>query len=483
MKFSVILILIQLLFIILYAVLVDYGDMAKPHKEGNSSKFASQPEQNDISVYYPMFQDVHVMIYVGFGFLMTFLKKYGYGAVGYNFFIAALVAQWATFVLGIFHQMEAEGLEHIQVNIQTLVTADFAAAAVLITYGAVLGKISRLQLLLVGMLEVIFYAINEWIAVKYLKISDAGGSMIIHAFGAYFGLAVARVYYRKVASESEKEGSVYHSDLFAMIGTIFLWLFWPSFNGCLVAPDYLGQHRAVINTYFSLCAACIASFAVSPILDKKYRLNMVHIQNATLAGGVAIGTACNMFVYPWGALLIGALAGALSTVGYAFITPFFTDYLKCHDTCGVHNLHGMPAVLAAIAGAVTASHAEANVYSYDGLYSIFSARAPALNTTAYDDLLKKGVTFTPGDGRSAKEQAGFQIAALGVTLGIALLGGMITGLVTKWSIFDVTKGEQLFDDEDFWEVPEEGLLPVSTDGMKEDNPKEGSIQMAGTPTQ
>lgn len=50
----------------------------------------------------------------------------------------------------------------------------------------------------------------------------------------------------------------------------------------------------------------------------------VHIQNATLAGGVAIGTACNMFVYPWGALLIGALAGSLSTVGYVYVTVNMT---------------------------------------------------------------------------------------------------------------------------------------------------------------
>ena len=68
------------------------------------------------------------------------------------------------------------------------------------------------------MLEIIFFAVNEWIAVKFLKISDAGGSMIIHAFGAYFGLAVARVYYRRDALHNEKEGAVYHSDLFAMIG-------------------------------------------------------------------------------------------------------------------------------------------------------------------------------------------------------------------------------------------------------------------------
>ena len=40
------------------------------------------------------------MIFVGFGFLMTFLKKYSFGAVGYNFFISALVIQWATLVSG-----------------------------------------------------------------------------------------------------------------------------------------------------------------------------------------------------------------------------------------------------------------------------------------------------------------------------------------------------------------------------------------------
>ena len=50
---------------------------------------------------------------------------------------------------------------------------------------------------------------------------DVGGSIFIHAFGAYFGLAVARVLYKKAQTESEKEGSVYHSDLFAMIGKLF----------------------------------------------------------------------------------------------------------------------------------------------------------------------------------------------------------------------------------------------------------------------
>lgn len=42
-----------------------------------------------------MFMDVHVMIFVGFGFLMTFLKRYTFGGVAFNFLVAALIIQWA----------------------------------------------------------------------------------------------------------------------------------------------------------------------------------------------------------------------------------------------------------------------------------------------------------------------------------------------------------------------------------------------------
>ena len=38
------------------------------------------------------------MIFIGFGFLMTFLKKYGYSAAGYNLLISAVVIQWAMVV-------------------------------------------------------------------------------------------------------------------------------------------------------------------------------------------------------------------------------------------------------------------------------------------------------------------------------------------------------------------------------------------------
>ena len=69
-----------------------------------------------------------------------------------------------------------------------------------------------------------------------------------------------------------------HIDVSLPTGTVFLWMYWPSFNAALVAPDYVAQHRSVINTYFSLAAACVTTFALSPVFQReggKWRLSMV----------------------------------------------------------------------------------------------------------------------------------------------------------------------------------------------------------------
>ena len=100
----------------------------------------------------------------------------------------------------------------------SMIGADFAAAVVLITFGAVLGKASPFQMIIIAFMECIFYSANEALNINVLKAADAGGSMIIHTFGAYFGLAVSFVLYRKKATDHPRNSSSYHSDLFSMIG-------------------------------------------------------------------------------------------------------------------------------------------------------------------------------------------------------------------------------------------------------------------------
>ena len=64
-----------------------------------------------------------------------------------------------------------------------LVNGLFCAGTVMISYGAFLGKVTPVQMLLVGIIEPIFYWLNHWLTVHKLEGFDVGGGMVIHTFG------------------------------------------------------------------------------------------------------------------------------------------------------------------------------------------------------------------------------------------------------------------------------------------------------------
>ena len=51
------------------------------------------------------------MIFVGFGFLMTFLRRYGYGSVAFNMLLASFAIQWSTITSGVFTFIDQEEAE------------------------------------------------------------------------------------------------------------------------------------------------------------------------------------------------------------------------------------------------------------------------------------------------------------------------------------------------------------------------------------
>merc|ERR1719433_1249482 len=58
-----------------------------------------------------------------------------------------------------------------------------------------------------------------------------------------------------------------------------------------------------------------------------------------------------------------------------------------------------------------------------------------------------------GEGRSASDQGWYQAAALGTTLAISIVGGIVTGWIVTHSTYPK---RNLFSDEDTWELPETG---------------------------
>ena len=130
-------------------------------------------------------------------------------------------------------------------------------------------------------------------------------------------------------------------------GTLFLWMMWPSFNAVLASPS--GKFLAITNTLLALVSGAMVTFLISSALSSTGKLDMVHIQNSTLAGGVAMGAAADLNIHPAGALGLGAAVAVVSVLGYKKLTPYLQDKFDLQDTCGVHNLHGMPGLIAGIA--------------------------------------------------------------------------------------------------------------------------------------
>jgi ammonium transporter Rh len=138
-------------------------------------------------------RSIHIMamLLVGFGFLMVFVKKYGRSAVTATYLLVstAIPLYFLLSSLGIFGAAKT-------VDIEKLILAEFAAASLLICAGAVLGRLKMIQYIFLGVVFILCYMLNEWIVLGggfgLMKgnFVDTGGSIVIHAFGALFGLGI-----------------------------------------------------------------------------------------------------------------------------------------------------------------------------------------------------------------------------------------------------------------------------------------------------
>src|SRR5665648_455029 len=287
--------------------------------------------------------DILAMLLLGFGFLMVFVRKHGFSSITATF----LVVSVALPLYMLIKSFLGEGFESSLISIDSFILAEFAAASLLIAIGAPLGKLKMDQYIIMAALFIPAYILNEWLILEsglFEGFIDAGGSVVIHAFGAYFGLGVVANTMGKFEDGPVSENNSLSNQL-CLIGTMVLWIFWPSFTSALVAPEQVVL--TAINTVFALCGATLATYVFTRVI--RGNIEIEDIANASLAGGVAIGSVCNITT-PGVAMLIGVLAGTLSTFGYAVIAPKVERLIKGTDTCGVHNLHGMPGILGGLTG-------------------------------------------------------------------------------------------------------------------------------------
>lgn len=217
----------------------------------------------------------------------------------------------------------------------------FAATAATIVSGAVAERIKLSAFLVFAFILVLaLYPIvghwvwgGGWLATEGFH--DFAGSTVVHSVGGW--AALTGVYFLgartgKFTKEGKARAIPGHSMPLAAAGMFILWLGWFGFNpGSQLNADGAEIARIALSTNMAAAAGAVVACIVAWALLRAPDLSM--IINGALAGLVAITAGCSV-VNPFGAIVIGALAGALVVVA---VLGF--EKLRLDDPVGAISVH------------------------------------------------------------------------------------------------------------------------------------------------
>lgn len=411
------------------------------------SAFRGPNVEEPVNVFGPPYQDSQFFIVTGLTLLFLVVRNHDMTTFTMCMFVLSLCLQWAFLTRGFFRQLP------IKPSPDVFVITVFFAAAVMISWGVLLGRTSPTQILVMSLLEIPAATANDYFLLDVLYVNDPGGALIYNMFGTYFGLAVSwMLRTRGEDITSCRKPSAAHTENFGYIGTTILWAFWPTAMGAIFTGSI--RVRCILNTYFSLTGSGVVGIAVVSLLDPRGKFTNAHIQNVILAGAVAMSGAANTMMGLHGAVCVGLLAGITSATTWAYVQPFLARRFNIVDTCGSHTLHGTPAVFGVIVSAVMASLADQVTYG-ESLYSLFPAMAPPSNTTELDVIQEVWPDVKPGYGRTAGTQAGYQMIAMVTTFAAAIISGLITGFIMRQKIFDPLVCDEYYNDAPLFNMSEQ----------------------------
>ncbi len=166
---------------------------------------------------------------------------------------------------------------------------------------------------------------------------DFAGSTVVHSIGGWLALAGAIVLGPRLGKYDQNgrpNAIPGHSIPLAALGVFILWMGWFGFNpgSTTVGDGSIG--RIAVTTNLAAAAGSIIAMIVSWYISKKPDASMA--LNGALAGLVGITASCAT-VTPFGALMIGSIAGVLVVVSVIFVDRV----LKVDDPVGAVSVHGV----------------------------------------------------------------------------------------------------------------------------------------------
>ncbi len=179
-----------------------------------------------------------------------------------------------------------------------------------------------------------------WLAEKGFH--DFAGSTVVHMVGGVSALVGAIILGPRIGKYDKNGKSKAipgHSITLGALGVFILWFGWFGFNPgstvCATGDDViLSMSNIFVTTNMAAAVASIAVMIITWIRYKKPDVSMT--LNGSLAGLVAITAGCDV-VSPFGAAMIGLIAG----IAVVFAIEFIDKVLKIDDPVGAIGVHGV----------------------------------------------------------------------------------------------------------------------------------------------
>ncbi len=174
-----------------------------------------------------------------------------------------------------------------------------------------------------------------------LGFHDFAGSTAVHFVGgttACLGAALLGPRIGKYGKDGKPRAILGHNMTAMALGVFILWFCWFGFNGgstvSMTGDDTMTQAGLIVfNTNMAAAMATLAAMIFTWVRYGKPDVSLTF--NASLAGLVAITAGCDV-VDPFGAAIIGTLAGILVILS----VEFFDKVAKIDDPVGAISVHG-----------------------------------------------------------------------------------------------------------------------------------------------
>ena len=376
---------------------------------GLDNKELEDDLKDHLFLFHQIVIDINVFVLIGFSFLIVYLRFHRWGALGYTFFAYVTGMKIYTLFSALWHRSWLSDWDSkFDISLFEIIGAQKCSLAIIITLGSLIGKVDIFQVFLLSFIESIIYSLNEAILFYQIQVLDIGGAMSIHTFASVFGLFTTWIYSNKSnADDNPNSMGNHNTTTISFIGTFFVWIFFPAFNS--INPKFQDEYNnirfiSMANTFWSILASTSISFVLSMLL-KNGKFSIEYVQNASISGGIAIAASCNMFSFPFPALLVGLSAGIISCISYNFLRRLM-NYIHIFETRGIFHVHGIHGILGGLISVITTA-------TLCGKY--FGSGTKIQESMLFD--------------RSCSTQSGFQLVGLAISFAIGALGGICVGVL------------------------------------------------------